>query len=149
MVSDLATPKDTKVEPRQHAHDIRVGDRFIFRIQELKCPLGSIWLEPHRRSKQDLEAAVWEELKRHHTTNEPVSGRILNDVNGGFAVGIAGVVAMLPWDAVRQHGAGRELCKRLGSLQPFIVSNMNVKYRECFLRFPRSQQRRRFDRQMM
>lgn len=108
MVSNLAPPKDTPVEPREHAHDIRVGDRFIFRIQELKCPLGSVWLEPQNRSRSDMQAAVWEELKRHHTTGEPVGGRILNDINGGLAVGIAGVVALLPWDAVRQHSAGRD-----------------------------------------
>lgn len=146
MVSNLAPPKDTPVEPREHAHDIRVGDRFIFRIQELKCPLGSVWLEPQNRSRSDMQAAVWEELKRHHTTGEPVGGRILNDINGGLAVGIAGVVALLPWDAVRQHSAGREMCRKLGSLQPFVVTSLNAKYRECFLRFPATEQRRRFDR---
>lgn len=146
LVSNLSPPRDTPVEPRQHAHDIRVGDRFIFRIQELKCPLGSVWLEPQRRSTTDMQAAVWEELKRHHASGEAVGGRILNDAIGGLAVGIAGVVALLPWDAVRQHSAGRELCKKLGALQPFIVTSLNAKYRECFLRFPATEQRRRFDR---
>lgn len=146
LVTDLAPPKDTTVSTRENAHDIKVGDRFVFRIQELKCPLGSVWLEPQRRTRSGMQAAVWEELKRHHSSGEPVGGRILNDVNGGLAVGIAGVVALLPWDAVRHHSAGQELCKKLGALQPFVVTSLNTKYRECFLRFPATDQRRRFDR---
>ena len=146
LVTNLAPPKDTPVQAREHANDIRIGDRFVFRIQELKCPLGSVWLEPQRRTRAGVQAAVWEELKRHHASGDPVGGRILNDVNGGLAVGIAGVVALLPWNAVRQHSAGQELCKKLGALQPFVVTSMNPKYRECFVRFPATEQRRRFDR---
>ena len=142
--------KDLQVEPgavmgppRMHAHDIRLGDRFVFRIQELKSPLGGIWLEPERKRRSERMDAVWTELAKHYATQVPVGGRILNDVSRGFAVGIAGVVGLLHWDSISEDGIDQRLCQKLGTLQPFLVTRLDPKYNELVVRFATGKSRGR------
>jgi ribosomal protein S1 len=118
-----------------HAHDIRLGDRFVFRIQELKTPLGGIWLEPERRRGPKLLAAVWAELQKHYEQQIPVGGRILNDLPAGYAVGIAGVVGVLPWSTVQEDGVDPQLCRKLGTLQPFLVQKCDAVRQDLQVRF--------------
>ena len=40
---------------------------------------------------------MWEQLKEHHESQTPVKGRVLNAVNGGYAVGFSGLVAFCPF----------------------------------------------------
>ena len=120
---------------RLHAHDIRLGDRFVFRIQELKSPLGGIWLEPEKKSRSGLTDAVWAELQKHYATVTPVGGRILNPNAKGFSVGIAGVVGMLLWDTIWQDGVDQKQCSKVGVLQPFQIMKLSQKHNELIVRF--------------
>jgi ribosomal protein S1 len=135
FVKDLLTEPGKARTPRMHAHDIRLGDRFVFRIQELKSPLGGIWLEPERKNRAALIDAVWAELQKHYATQQPVGGRILNPVQKGYAVGIAGVVGLLHFNTLHQDGIDMTLMRKLGTLQPFVVSKVEPKYNELMVRF--------------
>lgn len=48
---------------------------------------------------------VWEELKEHARAGTPVLGRVLNEVNGGHAVGIAGFVGFAPYSQILRSTA--------------------------------------------
>lgn len=50
---------------------------------------------------------------------EAVQGRVLNEINGGYAVGVAGHVAFCPFSLMSPVTA-----KRMGVLQPFLVQAM-------------------------
>ncbi len=55
-------------------------------------------------------------------TQTPVSGRILNPVSRGYAVGVGGVVGFLPMSQCLVRTA-----QRVGVLQPFMVSEVTRK----------------------
>lgn len=131
---DIVTEPGQKIQ-RLHAHDIRIGDCFVFRIQELKSPLGGIWLVPEKKDAEGLRAAVWAELQKHYQTQEPVGGRILNTVSKGFSVGIAGVVGLLHWDSIAQDSVDPKLTSKFGVLQPFHVYRIDPKINELEVRF--------------
>lgn len=67
---------------------------------------------------------VWCELWRRWKHGQRVAGRILNEVYGGYSVGIAGFVAFLPASRffhVSRHG--------IGFLDWFEIANMNTQTR--------------------
>lgn len=134
-MKDLLQEPGKARTPRSHAHDIRLGDRFMFRIQELKSPLGGIWIEPDRKDRAALTAAVWAELQRHYATQQPVGGRILNRSSKGWAVGIAGVVGNLHWNSIGTDEVDTELTQKLGTLQPFTIEKLDPRYNELSVRF--------------
>jgi ribosomal protein S1 len=135
FVKDLLLAPGKPRTPRLHAHDIRLGDRFVFRIQELKSPLGGIWLEPERTTRAAMKDAVWAELLKHYASQQPVGGRILNDSFKGFAVGIAGVVGLLQWSTIQEDAIDPKLCRKLGTLQPFLITKIDRKMNELVVRF--------------
>jgi ribosomal protein S1 len=63
---------------------------------------------------------VWEELRAAMQATRPVQGRVLNACTGGYAVGVAGYVAFLPFRA-----ASAAVARRIGVLQPFLVARVN------------------------
>ena len=74
---------------------LRVGKKMNFTIDEMETVDGDLLLTSPRRDGHDPKA-IWAVLKNHYDTEEPVIGRILNPVKGGFSVGFAGFTAFLP-----------------------------------------------------
>jgi hypothetical protein len=108
---------------RHSRTDVRPGDRLLFRIQELKCPLGSIWLEPHRRPPAKRRDMIWDELATIvQGSQKTVPGRILNRIPDGYAVGIAGYVGKLPLAS-----ADPASCQ-LGKLQMFVLTSVSSRH---------------------
>ena len=62
---------------------------------------------------------LWKELEEHYKARKPVLGRILNAVNKGYAVGIAGIVGFCPFSRSSVLTASK-----VGLLQPFIIEQM-------------------------
>lgn len=62
--------------------------------------------------------AVLDEVQRAYNKKQPVMGRILNTLNGGYAIGIAGVVGFCPFKLCTLQTASR-----VGLLQPFLVNS--------------------------
>ena len=114
-----AVSHEVSLAARAGERDVRPGDRFIFRIQALKCPLGGIWLQPVRYDADALRAEVWEEIKAANRNNQVIRGRILNRVSGGFAVGVAGHVGRLDMSK-----ADPQKVKKLGVLQEFVITHL-------------------------
>ena len=106
---------------RAHQRDIRAGDRFVFRIQALKCPLGGIWLQPQRHDRSALREAVWQEIEEAFHEGRVVRGRILNRTPGGFAVGLAGIVGRLDISK-----SDPQQVQRLGVLQNFVILRIDT-----------------------
>lgn len=64
--------------------------------------------------------AVFSEVEEHHRTGTPVRGRILNEVNQGYCVGIAGLTGFLPFSLCSLLTASK-----VGVLQPFLVNSLD------------------------
>ena len=64
-------------------------------------------LSNSERERVEREDGVWREIKEHHRKGTHVKGRVLNPVNGGYAVGIAGLVCFLPIGAASVRGVQR------------------------------------------
>ena len=75
---------------------LRVGDQIDLDVHYLYAYDGTITAEPLDTPTISTTEAVWNELSLAYENERPVPGRILNPVNKGFAVGIAGIVAFLP-----------------------------------------------------
>lgn len=74
---------------------LHVGKKMNFIIDEMETVDGDLLLTSPRRDGHDPKA-IWAVLKTHYDNEEPVIGRILNPVKGGFSVGFAGFTAFLP-----------------------------------------------------
>ena len=101
---------------RTSPEDFRIGDVLQFTVQELETPYGDMQLAVERPIEKDKFARVWEELRQAMFANTPVMGRVLNAVNGGFAVGTAGFVCFCPISQMEFLTA-----TKIGILQPFQV----------------------------
>ena len=84
--------KSLNPEDRNTFH---VGKKMNFTIDEMETVDGDLLLTPPRRDGHDPKA-IWAVLKNHYDNEEPIIGRILNPVKGGFSVGFAGFTAFLP-----------------------------------------------------
>jgi len=100
--------------------EFEVGDIIHVKVDMLETPFNDMQLSlAGQLSEQDQVQAVMDRLQLAQDTDTPVMGRILNTVNRGYAVGIAGVVCFCP---VTQ--CLLETSQRIGVLQPFKVLKM-------------------------
>ena len=79
----------------------RVGDAVEARVTWMNNPAGALDLEVKGLARRRSLERVWRELLKARDGGATVKGRILNAVNGGYAVGIAGMIAFLPARAYR------------------------------------------------
>jgi hypothetical protein len=79
------------------------------------------------KSSLDLTNAVWSELYLSWQKKRKVYGRILNTVNGGFSVGIAGYIAFLPKSRLYNK------TYQIGRLIPFQILNINLQTKNIVL----------------
>ncbi len=80
---------------------VRVGDVVEARVTWMNNPTGHLDLECRGLDARRGRERVWRELTRARDGGKTIRGRILNAVNGGYAVGIAGLIAFLPARAYR------------------------------------------------
>ncbi len=99
---------------------VRPGEYVRLRLSRWFTPYGDMQLEPVRTSPEVRKKLVWEELRACSERGRPVKGRMLNACKGGYAVGVAGYVALLP------HGqAVSESISNIGGLQQFYIHKMD------------------------
>ena len=117
QLSQLVSSRDGGV--RTSPEDFRVGDVLKFVVEEIETPYGDMRLSPERDVGADRFQRVWDLIKEAMRANQPVMGRVLNAVPGGYCVGIAGLVAFCPFTSIAGPTA-----RRIGVLQPFLVYRM-------------------------
>ena len=76
--------------------NVAVGDVVEAKVTWMNNPTGHLDLECRGLDARRGRERVWRELTRARDGGKTVRGRILNAVNGGYAVGIAGFIAFLP-----------------------------------------------------
>jgi ribosomal protein S1 len=115
-LSQLHTEDGQIPKDRSSACDIRSGDILSVRVDSLFTPYGDMQLETVEFDPLLRSNAVWKELAAARASRTPVMGRVLNACTGGYAVGVAGLIALLPYGrfTVRTITA-------VGVLQPFLV----------------------------
>lgn len=109
--------------------EYRVGDILHVRIDALETPFGDMQLNLGvRMSVHEQTDVILARLRRAMDSKTPVMGRILNAVNKGYSVGIAGLVCFLPITQCMYQTAAR-----VGVLQPFYVQNVREDIRNVVL----------------
>eukprot|EP00877_Chromochloris_zofingiensis_P014968 jgi/Chrzof1/9725/Cz04g13160.t1 len=99
---------------------MRPGDYILVRVTDFFTPYGDMQLDSMRMSPEVRRKQIWNELQSRMRSGQPVYGRILNSCPGGYAVGVAGYVALLP------VGQGsKDSISKIGSLQEFYIHKMN------------------------
>ena len=81
--------------------DVAIGDVVEARVKWMNNPMGELDLEVKGLRAERERESIWRELISARDSGTVVKGRLLNAVNGGYAVGIAGVIAFLPMRAYR------------------------------------------------
>lgn len=108
-----------KPVPGQSADTVRPGDYLRVRLGSFFTPYGDMQLEPYSTGPDARHKLVWEELAAAKDSRQPVYGRVLNSCNGGYAVGVSGYVALLPYNK-----SSLETVQKIGVLQPFYVHSI-------------------------
>ena len=71
---------------------------------------------------------IWEELAESFAAQSPVKGRFLNSIYGGYAIGVAGIVGLLP-----EQNCNKKSFKQIGSLQDFYIQELDFNTRTLIL----------------
>lgn len=107
---------------------LRRGALVKVRIGQTFTPFGDVELRPVRAKRDVPLKLVWEELRACMERGAPVRGRVLNACAGGYAVGVAGFVALLP-----SRQASINNIQSIGTLQQFYVHRMDWRRRRIEL----------------
>jgi hypothetical protein len=122
--ADLAGSElyDAHGEPKQGAAagSMQPGDHVKVRVAHLYTPFGDMQLEPSRLTDESKMKLIWQELGAAQRAGRAVEGRVLNACRGGYAVGVAGFVALLPYTRTLPDTA-----RRIGVLQEFYITKMD------------------------
>ena len=81
--------------------EVAIGDVVEARVKWMNNPMGELDLEVKGLRAERERESIWRELISARDSGSVVKGRLLNAVNGGYAVGIAGLIAFLPMRAYR------------------------------------------------
>ncbi len=122
--ADLAGSElyDARGEPKQGeaAGHMQPGDHVKVKLTHRYTPFGDMQLEPSRLTDESKMRLIWQELGAAQRAGRPVQGRVLNACRGGYAVGVAGFVALLPYTRTLPDTA-----RKIGVLQEFYVTKMD------------------------
>lgn len=113
LSSVIETTSDT---PRTGPNDIHVGDVLHVTLETTETPFGDPAVSLEMLKGTDRRDKALDELMAAYEKKQPVMGRILNPLNGGYAIGIAGLVGFCPFRLCTLPTASR-----IGILQPFFV----------------------------
>lgn len=111
-------------------HELEVGSKRRFVIEHTNNYLGEMDLNMSKILEEQRNAATWNEMKSAYERNINVMGRVLNNVNGGYAVGLAGHVAFLPKTRANKSKL------RAGKLLPFQILRFNDLTRNMVVAMP-------------
>lgn len=116
-----ATPYSASGQPIQRSSpELLPGDYVKLRLAACATPYGDTQLEPVGIPGDVRAKLVWDELETRMRSGKMVTGRILNVTTKGYAVGVAGYVALL-----ESNHALPETAAQIGTLQPFYVASMD------------------------
>lgn len=110
--------------------ELAVGSTRRFVVEHTNNYLGEMDLNMNKIVEEQRNTATWNELKLAYERNVNVMGRVLNNVNTGYAVGLAGHVAFLP--KTRANKAKL----RAGKLLPFQILRFNDATRNIVVAMP-------------
>ena len=106
---------------RTGPNDIHLGDVLHVTLETTETPFGDPAVSIDMPRGPDRHEQTLGELKRAYDKGEEVMGRILNTMNGGYAIGIAGLVGFCPFTLCTLQTASR-----IGVLQPFIIRRFRL-----------------------
>lgn len=96
--------------------DIVVGEKISFYLESHDKYENNLVLNYDKGQKLLREETIWKEIQ----DKKYINGRILNYVNGGYSVGIGGLVAFLP-----KNHLGDIKEKVMGQLKTFSLLKVN------------------------
>ena len=108
-----------------------IGDRLELYVRYLQNPMGEMEVSGADRVRAARSEGAWREILTHYRLGTHVKGRVLNAVNGGYAVGIAGLVAFLPNQCVRPFRGSPE--PPAGELLPFKILGVTESIKNVIL----------------
>lgn len=107
--------------PKDYLVNLKVGSPIQFMIEQLETHDGEIVLNYEKAQKEIKERNIWNIIKKNR---EHVNGIVLNHVDGGYSVGLGGIVAFLPKDQVLPIKYKRKnKSSFVGSVKTFYVLN--------------------------
>lgn len=121
---------------RTGPNDIHVGDVLHVTLETTETPFGDPAVSIDMPKGPDRYEQTLEELQRAYDSGEQIMGRILNSVNGGYAVGVAGLVAFCPFRMCTLQTASH-----LGVLQPFIINSFRQEPFNMILQDPHAHEK--------
>jgi ribosomal protein S1 len=109
--------------------DVKLGDRVPLRVKRLQNPFGEMDVDSVSVDQYRKHQLAWDAIARKRENRELVTGRVLNAVNGGFAVGVSGHVGFLPKNLARDAkgrrlGHDRDATPPIGEAMQFRVLSM-------------------------
>lgn len=109
----------TSPATRTGPNDIHVGDVLHVTLETTETPFSDPAVTLDMPRGPDRTQAAMRELQKAFEAQQPVMGRLLNPLNGGYAVGVGGIVGFCPF-----RNCDLATASRIGVLQPFYVSGL-------------------------
>lgn len=129
-VSHVHTPTEgSPLSDRSNMSDLRVGDVVRVKVEYIYTPYGDMQLEPMKQDPQLRQQIILSQLQGMQAARKPVYGRVLNQCPGGYAVGVAGFVALLPYSRATAATA-----QKIGQLEAFYIEQLDEKRQRITLR---------------
>ena len=110
--------------------DVKLGDRVPLRVKRLQNPFGEMDVDSVSVDQFRKHQLACDAIARKRENRELVTGRVLNAVNGGFAVGVSGHVGFLPKKLARDEKGrrlpqDRDATPPIGDAMQFRVLSMS------------------------
>ena len=117
--------KDKNPNIKNFFKNIKIGSNFKFIIYEFKDLKSPAYIDLKKTFEYIKFNKMFYELEYIRKNNKVIKGYIFNAVNGGFSVGIGGLVAFIPNNEL--------IPNQFTSLQEFIKISKN--FVNCFMNF--------------
>jgi len=105
---------------RNDEEEVRIGDEVEVYLERVENALGEAVLSREKARREES----WVRLEAAFEKNEKVTGKIFNQVKGGFTVDLDGAVAFLPRSQVDIRPV-RDVTPLMNTPQPFQILKMD------------------------
>lgn len=137
LFGELNSTQEKKLSLSKFLEEIKINRSFKFILYKINSAQENLYIDYDKTNEYSSYQRSFYELDFLRRSGQAVHGYILNSVNGGFSVGLNGLVAFAPNNELAIAAKGKTQAKQnylfLGSRMNFRVAKINFERRNVIL----------------
>jgi ribosomal protein S1 len=137
LFKELNIDKKRNLSLSGFLNSIKVGRSFKFILYKINSAQGNIYIDYDKTVEYFSYQKSFYELESLKKSDQSVKGYVLNNVNGGFSVGMKNLVAFVPNNELSLNNKNKNQNKSnylfLGSRMNFKISKINFSRKNVIL----------------